>query len=58
MPKQCKFPVGYRIGPLHKGHDFVVVAEKEGYVMEKEPGESAVFRARQLSRIEVKVRSK
>ncbi|XP_052252971.1 nodal modulator 3-like [Dreissena polymorpha] len=45
----------FKIGPLHKGHDFVVVAEKEGYVMEKEPGESAVFRARQLSRIEVKI---
>lgn len=48
----CSF---YRIGPLHKGFDFVVRAEKEGYVMEKEDGELAVFRAKQLSRIDVKV---
>jgi len=45
----------YRIGPLHKGFDFVVRAEKEGYVMQKVEGELAVFRARQLSRIDVTV---
>ncbi|XP_052805284.1 nodal modulator 1-like [Mya arenaria] len=45
----------FKIGPLHKGFDYVVSAEKEGYVMEKEEGEMAAFRARQLSRIDVKI---
>ncbi|WAR04700.1 NOMO2-like protein [Mya arenaria] len=43
----------FKIGPLHKGFDYVVSAEKEGYVMEKEEGEMAAFRARQLSRIDI-----
>ena len=44
-----------RIGPLMKNLKYEVSAEKEGYVLEKEAGEMAVFRALKLGKIAVKV---
>ncbi|XP_053408059.1 nodal modulator 3-like [Mercenaria mercenaria] len=45
----------FKIGPLHKGFDYMVKAEKDGYVLEKDEEEMAVFRARKLSRTDVKI---
>lgn len=45
----------YRIGPLHKGNDYEVTAEKRGYVLVKEDGEMAVFKAFKLGEISVTV---
>lgn len=45
----------FKIGPLHKGYDYIVNAEKEGFVLEKDVDEMAVFQARKLSRIDVKI---
>ncbi|KAL4228821.1 hypothetical protein ACF0H5_011861 [Mactra antiquata] len=45
----------FNIGPLHKGYDYVVKAEKDGYILEKDEDEMAVFKARKLCRINVKI---
>ncbi|XP_071122767.1 BOS complex subunit NOMO1-like [Mytilus edulis] len=46
---------GFKIGPLHKGNDYEVTAEKHGYVFVKQDGEMAVFSAYKLGEISVKV---
>ena len=46
-----------RIGPLHKELQYDVLADKEGYVLAKEDGEKLVFRAFQLGKVVVKVKS-
>ncbi|CAC5408303.1 Nodal modulator 2,Nodal modulator 3,Nodal modulator 1 [Mytilus coruscus] len=46
---------GFKIGPLHKGNEYEVSAEKHGYVFVKQDGEMAVFSAYKLGEISVKV---
>lgn len=45
----------FRVGPLHGGRQYDVLAEKPGYVLVKEDGEMAVFFAYKLGEISVQV---
>ena len=45
----------FKVGPLHKGFEYEVTAEKSGYVFVKEAGETSVFSAYKLGEISVKV---
>ncbi|ESO93836.1 hypothetical protein LOTGIDRAFT_104485 [Lottia gigantea] len=45
----------FKVGPLHSNIEYTVSAEKDGYIMTKEKGKLASFRAFKLGEISVKV---
>lgn len=45
----------FSVGPLHSGKEYSVSAEKTGYVLVKEEGQTASFKAYKLGQVSVKV---